>query len=264
MVSPSYPSNENARLRELLSLEILDTPPEIEYDEITELASKICEVPVSLISLIDKDRQWFKSTYGINAKETPRDIAICAHAIKSPKQIFEIRNSILDYRFHDNPLVVKEPHVIFYAGIPLISSQGHAMGTLCVIDHKPNKLNEFQKKALKTLSYQVSKSLELRKNKLELEIRKERIKERKFTLTEIAQLISYDLKSPINNVIGLSEVLYDSDPPSPELVKELSRLISLSAYKLKGLIDDVLTYAASENSPSEINISSFYEKAKRS
>ncbi len=263
MVDPSHPSNESTRLKELLSLEILDTLPEKEYDEITELASHICDVPISLISLIDLDRQWFKSAYGLNVKETPRDVAFCAHAINSPKQIFEVRNSLLDYRFHDNPLVVKEPHVAFYAGIPLVTSEGHALGTLCVIDNKPNKLSEFQKKALKTLSYQVSKSFELRKNKLEVEIRKEKLKEAKFTLTEIGHLISYDLKSPLNNIIGLSEALCDPDSISPELSKKLSRLISLSAIKLKSLLDDVLTYAASEDSTSEINISSFHENAKR-
>ncbi|NEN22105.1 hypothetical protein G3O08_01125 [Cryomorpha ignava] len=263
MICPSIPSNENSRLRELLSLEILNTNPEDEYDKITELASHICGVPISLISLIGKDRQFFKSTYGINAKETPRDLAFCAHTINYPTEIFEVPNASIDYRFHDHPMVTGKPNFIFYAGIPLVSLQGHALGSLCVIDHKPNKLDEFQKKALKTLSFQVSKSLELRKNKLELEIRKEKLKERKFTLTELAHLISHDLKSPINNIIGLSEVLYDSDPPSPELSRKLSKLISLSAYKLKDLIDAVLTYAASENLPEEIHIGTFYQNTKR-
>ncbi len=264
MIRPSIPFNENTRLRELLSLDILDTDPEEEYDKITELASQICEVPISLISLIDKDRQCFKSIYGINTKETPRDLAFCAHAINYPNQIFEVPNAAIDDRFHDNPMVTEQPHVIFYAGIPLVSSQGHALGTLCVIDNKPNKLNEIQKNSLKTLSSQVMKSLELRKHKLEATIQKENNFERKVILTELAHLISYDLKSPINNIIGLSEALSEPDTIQPELSIKLSKLISLSAYKLKDLIEEILAYAASEKLQNEINISSIYKNKDRS
>lgn len=260
MVRPSIPSNENTRLQELLSLEILDTPSDEEYDKITELASKICEVPISLITLIDKDRQWFKSAYGISAKETPRDLSFCAHAINYPTQLFEVPNAIIDDRFHDNPMVTKNPHAIFYAGIPLVTSQGHALGTLCIIDHKPNKLNEYQKDALKTLSHQLMKSLELRRHKLEKNLQKEKSEQRKVLLAELAHTISYDLESPINNIIGLSDVLADPEDLSPELIKKLSQLINLSADKLKTLIDEVLTCASAEQFPDELNKISEFQK----
>ena len=263
MTPPLIPHNEITRLGELLSLNILDTDPEDEYDKITELASQICEVPISLISLIDKDRQCFKSSYGISAKETPRELALCAHAINYPNQIFEVPNAVIDDRFHDHPMVTGQPHVMFYAGIPLVSSKNHALGTLCVVDNKPNKLSEFQKKSLKTLSCQVMKSLELRRHKIDATIQKEKNIERKIVLTEIAHLISYDLKSPINNIIGLSEALSDPDTITAEMSSKLSKLISLSAYKLKDLIEDILAYAASEQLQGEINIRSLVQNRNK-
>ena len=261
MIRPSTPTNENTRLKELLSLNILDTSPEDEYDEITALASQVCEAPISLISLIDKDRQWFKSRHGTRAVETPRDFAFCAHAIMSPNSLFEVSNTITDHRFHDNPLVVRDPYVIFYAGMPLVTSRGHALGTLCVIDNKPKKLSESQRKALKTLSNQVATNLELRKNRVEKNLEKEKQREKSAMLKEMANLISYDLKSPINNIIGLSEALSDPDNISPELRKKLSKLISLSAYQLKDLIDDALTYAASQDLSAVLKINSFSQNS---
>lgn len=247
MTSPHIPSNEEARLKDLYSLEILDTNPEREYDDITELASQICEVPISLISLIDTDRQWFKSAHGISAKETPRDLAFCAHAINTPNELFEVCDAREDDRFNDNPLVTKDPHVVFYTGVPLISSKGNALGTLCVIDNKPKELNTFQKKALTTLSNQVAKSLELRKRNLEIEIQNEELKEKNVILRDLAHVVSHDLKSPLNNIIGLSNILSDSSQPSIEIVTKFSKLINQTANDLKILIDDVVKYSVSEN-----------------
>lgn len=253
MEYPTIPANEEARLKELTLLEILDTIPEEEYDQITELASQICEVPVSLVTLIDKDRQWFKSAHGIDAKETPRDYAFCAHAINKPNEIFEVHDLRLDKRFHDHPLVANDPNVVFYTGVPLVLSDGNALGTLCVIDTKPKKLNDFQKKALDTLSRQVVKSLELRKKNLEIKRQNEQLKEKNIILRDLAHVISHDLKSPLNNIIGLSEILTSSDTLPVEEIKKLNGLIFKTADNLKVLIDDVMTYAASENSLITIN-----------
>lgn len=253
MEYPAIPANEEARLKELTLLEILDTIPEEEYDQITELASQICEVPVSLVTLIDKDRQWFKSAHGVDAKETPRDYAFCAHAINKPDDIFEVHDLRLDKRFHDNPLVANDPNVVFYTGVPLVLSDGNALGTLCVIDTKPKKLNDFQKKALEILSRQVVKSLELRKKNLEIKRQNEQLKEKNIILRDLAHVISHDLKSPLNNIIGLSEILTSSDTLEEEEIKQLNGLIYQTANNLKVLIDDVMTYAASENSLIAIN-----------
>jgi len=158
---PAIPSNENERLKELQSFNILDTIEEADFDALTRLASQICGTPIALISLIDPDRQWFKSHHGLAARETPREYAFCAHAINSPDSLMVVSDSRADERFADNPLVTGEPHVIFYAGCPLVSTAGLAMGTLCVIDHSPRELTEAQLQSLRDLARQVVNLMEL-------------------------------------------------------------------------------------------------------
>lgn len=166
------PSNETERMKLLHQLHILDTDAEEIYDGIVYLASKICQVPISTITLIDHERQWFKSAIGVEHRENPRIHSFCARAILG-KDILEVPDSLKDERFKDNPLAQKDPGVRFYAGIPLELKDGLNVGTLCVIDHKPNKLNEEQLKALRYLSWQVTKLLELRlKNALLLQQQK--------------------------------------------------------------------------------------------
>lgn len=153
MIKPTIPLNELERLKALRFYEILDTDAEIIFDSITRLAAAICEVPVCLISLIDEDRQWFKSRQGLEVSETPRDVSFCGHAINQT-DIFYIKDASKDIRFMDNPLVTGAPNVIFYAGKPLIDRNGHAIGTLCVIDHKPRELSPLQLEQLKLLGEQ--------------------------------------------------------------------------------------------------------------
>lgn len=162
MVISNYPNNEEERLQALASYHLLDTLPEEEFDNITYLASVICQTPISLITLVDKDRQFFKSHLGLDVSETNRDISFCAHAINQPQTIFEIEDARLDHRFHDNELVRGKPNIVFYAGIPLITNDGFALGTLCVIDNKPRTLTYEQKEALTRLSKQVMLILEAR------------------------------------------------------------------------------------------------------
>ena len=163
-----FEHDELKRLSALKSYEILDTLSEDEYDGITRLAAQICGTKISLITLIDESRQWFKSKHGIDAKETPRELAFCNHAIQSPHSVFIIEDSTKDDRFKDNPFVHGEPNIIFYAGVPLVDKDQFALGTLCVIDNEPKKLSADQIDALQTLSKSVINLFELRRNNIQL------------------------------------------------------------------------------------------------
>ena len=156
------PDNEAARLETLRQYQVLDTDAEEAFDDLTRLASYVCDTPTALISLVDANRQWFKARVGIHARETPRNISFCGHAIMH-RGCFLIEDALFDERFSDNPLVIKEPFVRFYAGMPLISPEGFAIGTLCVMDTKPRQLDEKQITALQMLSNQVMSQLELRR-----------------------------------------------------------------------------------------------------
>ena len=159
------PANEAGRVAALEKYAILDTDAEQSFDDLTLLASFICETPMALISLVDEDRQWFKSRVGMDAKETTRDIAFCSTAILQA-DVFVVPDALKDDRFRDNPLVVSDPHIRFYAGAPLINEDGYALGTLCVVDRAPRELAPDQKEALKALSRLVLAQLEFRRNLL--------------------------------------------------------------------------------------------------
>lgn len=162
MRAAPIPENEAARLETLRQYQILDTDSEETFDDLTRLAAYICQTPNALISLIDANRQWFKARVGIKARETPRNVSFCGHAILH-RDCFIIEDALFDERFADNPIVIGEPFVRFYAGMPLWSPEGFAIGTLCVIDRKPRTLDKKQIDALRMLANQVMSQLELRR-----------------------------------------------------------------------------------------------------
>jgi diguanylate cyclase (GGDEF)-like protein len=168
MPAADLPENEADRLTELQSYDILDTLPEQAYDDITMLASQICGTPIALVTLIDRDRQWFKSKHGVDIDESPRDLAFCAHAILDADEVLVVDDLAADRRFTDNP-VVAGGDARFYAGVPLTTAAGHALGTLCVVDRMPRHLTDEQIAGLRALSRQVMAQLDLRRSVAALE-----------------------------------------------------------------------------------------------
>lgn len=165
---------ETARLRALHSFNVLDTDPEEDFDALTRLASYICKAPISLVSLIDSQRQWFKSKLGLDVPETSRDVSFCQYAIQQ-EDIFQVEDATKNEIFKNNPLVTGNPNIRFYAGAPLVTAEGYSLGTLCIIDTVPRELTPEQKDALQTLAKEVVSHLELRRARLQLEEEKEKL-----------------------------------------------------------------------------------------
>lgn len=186
-VPAAFPANESERIQKLLSYSILDTASETIYDDITEVAAYICGTATSLVSLVDVSRQWFKSTVGLDAMETPRDMAFCAHATLRP-EVLVVPDARADERFANNPLVTGAPYIRFYAGAPLITAEGCAVGTLCVVDYVPKQLSSKQIQALEALARQVVSHLESRLTvqRVHAEITKQRKTEAKLRQVNVA------------------------------------------------------------------------------
>jgi diguanylate cyclase (GGDEF)-like protein len=169
MISAPKPANEDQRLAALHGFSVLDTLPEEGYDDIALVAAQVCQTPIAVVSLVDAERQWFKARIGLESQETSRDVAFCAHTILEPDSVFTVPDARLDQRFHDNPLVVEDPSIRFYAGAPLVTVEGDALGALCVVDRVPREISSADEAALMALARQVIRLLELRKAILDLE-----------------------------------------------------------------------------------------------
>lgn len=206
---PPIPMDEEDRLAALKRYDILDTQAEQRFDDLTQLASYICDAPIALVSLIDKDRQWFKSKVGLDADETPRSWAFCAHAINQPQQVMVVQDAQQDPRFIDNPLVTGDPSIRFYAGAPLVTEDGYALGTLCVIDTTPRELNPKQLKALSAVRRQVLAQIELSRNLMQLSQANLVLEQLNQTKNDFLHMAAHDLKNPLSAVKGYAEELMD-------------------------------------------------------
>ncbi|CAM2817338.1 response regulator [Pseudoalteromonas distincta] len=257
MIKAQIPEDEESRLKALYEYEILDTKTEKVFDDLTQLASDICEAPISLISLIDPQRQWFKSKYGIDVDYTNRDIAFCSHAILQD-HVFEIQNALLDERFYDNPLVTDNPNIRFYAGTPLITPDGSTIGTLCVISDKQKKLTQRQINALTILGKEVIAQLELRLNNRRLTAALERQKIHNKKLEELKKEadtantlkgrflanMSHELRTPLHGILNLAE-LGLTETSNIEKDKALKSILT-SADMLSNIVNDILDFSKIE------------------
>ncbi len=263
MIKASTPEDELSRLKDLYEYDVLDTEAEKSFDDLTQLASDICETPISLISLVDPDRQWFKSKHGIDVAETARDISFCSHAILE-NQVFEVQNALTDTRFHDNPLVTNDPNIRFYAGAPLITPRGNAIGTLCVISDKPKKLSSKQINALTVLSKEVIAQLELRLNNKKLFMALEKQKEHNKELEKLKEAadianntkskflanMTHELRTPLHGILNLAEFAI-SETTTEEKNSTLKSILK-SAHYLSNIVNDILDFSKIEAGKLEI------------
>ncbi len=213
---------ESERLEALYTYGILDTAPEAEYDQLVELASDIAGVPVSLVTLVDRDRQWFKARRNFKQAETSRDISFCSHAIATEGNLV-VEDALADQRFAGNPLVTGDPQIRFYAGFPLQTSKGHKLGTLCVIDQRPRRLSTRQMEQLGIISRQIVQLLELRIRNRQLVATQERIQEKQLLLERLVRhqrktmaILGHDTRGPLMSMHNLLEMIA-SNPASVDL-----------------------------------------------
>jgi len=252
MIEAALPENELERLDELRGYDVLDTRPERAFDDLTLIASRVADVPIALVSLVDQDRQWFKSKQGLSACETPRKVAFCSHAILRPESVMVVPDATQDPRFHDNPIVVGEPRVIFYAGAPLVTPSGVAVGTLCLIDHKPREITDEQKDTLSALARQVVSQLELRKRCSELRDLSEQLARSNRELEDFTRIAAHDLQEPLRKMISFSNLL-ESDLGSdlPERAVQDINYITCAATRMQRLIQDLLKLSRAGTAPVE-------------
>lgn len=238
--------NELIRLRALYQYDVLDTAPEKEFDDLTELAASICDAPVSMINLIDQSHQWSKSIFGKSdgIRETLREESVCTYTIQGD-DVLEIRNLEADHRFSNQSYVIRDPGYKYYLGARIVNPDGYSIGALCVLDYEQRKLSKEKKKQLQILAGEVMARLELKKqNKHLKELNEYKIK--------LMQMLSHDMRSPLNGIIGMSSLLNDTiDSDNEE--KEMVNIIEQSAIQLNQMIDEIMSYATIETKGFRLN-----------
>ena len=242
MIAPDIPANEPQRQLAVERYNILDSLPESCFDDITALMSHISGAPISLITLLDRDRNYLKSHHGVPFSESPRNISFCGHAINEASSILIIEDARLDERFAGNPLVT-EHDAIFYAGVPLVTPDGYKLGTLCLFDQKPRTLNSETISALKMMAHQVELLLDLRLKNAMLISTKNNLERHNSELAKFARAISHDIKSPLTSLLFLTDAaVAETDASGSSLQLKMLNKIKNSALTLSDYTDNLLQY----------------------
>ena len=232
---------EHSRLSALYAQHILDTPPDSDFDDIAVLAGQLCQTPIALLSLVDADRQWFKARVGLDVCETPRSSSFCAYAMHSTG-VMQVPDTLDDHRFADNPLVVGEPHIRFYAGAPLVSASGQPLGSVCVIDRVPRLLTPEQCHGLTALARQAMAQLEIREYAREMDATNRRLREADRLKDDFVSRVTHELRTPLTSIRGYVEMLAEAQPssgPGTGYVEKIQR----NSDRLMRLVDDMLLVA---------------------
>ena len=240
---PLDPDYEAQRQRALERYEILDTDPEFAFDDLVRLASLVCQTPISLITLIDQDRQWFKARIGIDQTQTSRDISFCNHAVVA-KAPLEVRDATRDPRFADNPMVTGDPGVRFYAGVPLRTHDDFCLGTIYVVDTVPRELTDAQRQALNTIAEQVMAQLELKLRNRQLESGYDRLTRANRRLDQFTAMVSHDLKTPLAGLLSLADLMLgDARRGDADAVCEALTVMNGEVARMQRLVTGLLEFA---------------------
>ena len=232
---------EQRRLAALHGYDVLDTAPESDFDDIAVLASQLCRTPAAAVSLIAADRQWMKARVGLDTCEMAREHSFCAHAMRGD-EVMQVPDARLDPRFRDNPLVIRSPHVRFYAGAPLVTASGQALGSLCVVDWEPRLLTPGECQGLRTLARHVMAQLELRRYARGLDAANERLRDADRIKDEFLARVTHELRTPLTSINGYLEALSDPDL-RPATGAEFLERIRRNSDRLVRLVDDMLLAA---------------------
>lgn len=252
------PENEESRVAAVRGYQIFDTEEDKDYDALTSLASMICQIPVALITFIDDKRQWFKSHHGTDITENLREYSFCTHAIASQEEIMVVTDASQDERFKSNPMVTGPTKVAFYAGVPLVNSEGYALGTLCVLDQQPRELSAEQSTALIILAKQVIDKIELRRKVAELAKANEELALSEQRKDDFLSIVSHELKTPITSLKGNLQMLekIKGNPASP-VFPILIASCTKSVGKINLMVDDLLNMHRYSQGQLELDRSSF-------
>jgi len=263
-----YPHNEAQRLNILAGYELMDSGYDRDFDAIAEIASTICDIPISLITFIDEKRQYFKSHLGTDFTENARERSFCTHAIASSEEIMVVKDARLDERFANNPMVTGPTKLVFYAGVPLINEDGFALGTICVLDQKSHHLTDPQLQALKSLAKQVVDKIELKRKVTRLEHKNDELAKANILIQKFASMAAHDIKNPLSSILLTSQLLSKSALTNKdERAVKLLEMNIASSKALLLLVDDMLEYSRSPEllfaRKQKVTVSELFERIRK-